>query len=319
MDPSARALAAVAAFFVASLSANAAAQAPAAEGEASSAPPPPSGAAATPELELGAARLAFRSTPDAMNAERVARAAERAALHREAAEHYALAISLTPQAASEDRARLQAELKRAKAHVATLVVKLSPEVAATIVVDGTPLGSYPLKLPLYLDPGEHDVAALADDRRFVSVKVGLMADKSFTITLREAPAGATDGSVTRPVWPAIVMGSLGAAALVTGVATLVISFAREDDAESLAGAIGACDTTALDDDCLRLAAFVSDRNSLRNASTIAFVASGVLAGATLGYLFIPLPSDDGPPKAALRLKATATLDHAGLSLEGTFQ
>lgn len=318
MNSRARALPLVAAWFASCLAARAGAEPPQSDGEGSPAAPS-SAAPASGEAELEAARRAFRATPDGPAAERVGLAAAAAQLHREAAEHFAIAVSLTPAAAAADRERLQAALKAAKAHVATLVIKLAPEVPATLVVDGTPVGLAPLKLPLYLEPGEHELAALADDRRFVSVRVGLTANETFTITLREAPAGASDGPASRPVWPGIVTGALGAAALVTGVATLIVSFAREDDANALAGSMGACDLDQLDDDCQRLAALVSDRNTLRNASTVAFVASGVLAAATLGYLFIPLPEGDGPPKTSLTLRASASGSYAGLSVMGTFQ
>jgi hypothetical protein len=259
---------------------------------------------------------AFQQSGDAADAEAVGLAAARLGRHREAAEHFAIALSLLPVTKTDDRARIQGALKAEKAFVATVVVELVPDGVATILVDGIAVGTYPLKLPLYLDAGEHSFAVVAEEKRYASVRAKVEVGKAFTVRLREASSVAT--APPKPVWPGIVLGSLGGAALVVGVATLVVSFARESDAEERGEAIGTCNLDALGNDCLELSGLVADRNALRNASTIAFVASGVLAAATLAYVFIPLPSGpDEKPVASLGVGPLG--DGFGLSLGGTFR
>lgn len=274
------------------------------------------------------------ATPIAEDTSPVARAqtASRLGRHREAAEHLADAITRVPEGDAAERARLQALLKAEKAHVATVLVKLTNDVPATILVDGVAVGPYPLRLPLYLDPGEHTFAAVADGSnpetnavRFISISAKVAANQAVTVTLREGKVATEAVSPPKPVWPAVLLGSLGAAALGVGIGTLVVSLARESDIEDRAAAIGTCNLDALSSDCGELTSLMADRNGLRNASTIAFVASGILAASTLGYLFIPLPaeSEAPPPAGAARaarmsIAPVVTGDTVGVFAIGAF-
>lgn len=265
----------------------------------------------------------YQAHPDTDSAEALAVAASKIGAHREAAEHFAIALSLKPGMDASRRARLQTLLKAEKAHVATVLVKLSTDAKASILVDGIDVGTYPLKLPLYLDPGEHTFAVVAEEKRFVSVRVGVPADKSVTVTMHEAPADAKVASSEKPIWPAVVLGSLGGAALAVGIGTVAASFSRESEAEELGAEIGTCDLVALSPACLELSSVVSERNTLRNASTIAFISSGVFAAATIGYLFIPqakeTPAQGAPPAAVEWMVAPAVAsDHVGVVVFGAF-
>lgn len=287
----------------------------------------PEAKAALERGELEQARTlferAYQSHPDAESAEGLAAAESKLGRHREACEHFAAAIALLPSSAAEaERERLQAALKAEKVFVATVVLGVEGETPATLFVDGNQVGITPLKLPVYLDPGEHTFTA-DGERAYVGVKATVNAGQTVTLKLRAGEPKPKNGveyvaPPPKPLWPAIVLGALGAGALGVGIGTLVVSFARESAAEERAENIASCDPDALSSACEDLAALVSDRNALRDTATVGLITGAVLAGAMVGYIFIPIPTEQPEAKAQLDVLPMVSPDLAGVVVRGSF-
>lgn len=281
-------------------------------------------------LAFGAAPALAQDAPPATatsaSPAALAREAQAAGRHRDACEYFALALASLPKDASDaERDPLSEGLAESKKHVATIVVRLDEDVAsASLVLDGKPAGSFPQRRPMYADPGRHTLTAEATGRQFVTVAFEVAAGKNVIVPLPEKGRDAPP-AIEKPIWPTIVLASAAGASLAVGVGTLAGSFMRESEATDRGEEIGSCNLGALSGQCLELSSLVSERNQLRDASTVAFAASGVALGALIAYVLIPAPGSDpeAPPPVQQALRSLSILPaisqtNAGLSLSGTF-
>lgn len=241
--------------------------------------------------------------------------------HPQAAEYFALSLSLVPR--GEDASRPQAALAEAKHHVHTLNVVTHQFADLTITVDGSPLAKPRPRgdgvIELFLSPGSHDVSF--DKPGFVTqqhtlegsagttlvVHVNLLptpesspADTAkLTPTTPPATSGQSSVTARTPApyethfehyWPVYLGGiaTLGA----VGVGTyLGVKANRADRAltrleNSNRDEVDQCSTAPepLPEACQAL----HDRADIRDAqyrwSMVGFVTAGVLGAATVGTL-----------------------------------
>ncbi|MFO0552558.1 MAG: tetratricopeptide repeat protein [Polyangiaceae bacterium] len=264
---------------------------------------------------------AYATSPDAASAGGLARAEAALGLHREAAGHFALAIQLA--AAGPEREALQAELASQKAFVATVLVRLTgapasasgaSAVEGTLVVDGARGPSFPLRVPVYLEPGAHQLAVDSAAGVYGPVQVTVKAGDSITVPLT---FNATRGSSSKPIWPPILLGALAGAGIAAGIGTLVVSLQRESEATDFAQGIDSCNIAALSRRCAELANIVDERNSLRDGSTASFVLASVAVGAMLLYFIVPAPDDSADAVRSSQAPLAVALDvHLGPDLFG---
>jgi len=259
-----------------------------------------------PSAVLAPQGTASPAPPDSSELAKLGRAAALAGRHREACEHFALAIASLPRAASDDeRDALAKDLADSKKWVATIVVRLDEDVAsATLLLDGAEVGTFPQRRPIYAEPGKHTLTAESVGRRFSIVSFVVAAGKNVIVPLPEY--GRTPPrAIEKPIWPTIALASVAGVGLAVGIGTLAASFARESDASNLGAEIEKCNLNALSGECLDLSSIVSERNQLRDASTVTFVASGVALGALVAYVLIPAPENDleAPPPVQQALRS----------------
>lgn len=301
-------------------------------GEPQAAPPEPApasdvahGATARPPIEeaeeafaqgrFAEARDAFAAlAPSARALAGLGRAESKLGAHVSAARHFADAIALARPGDPALASALQAELAAEKPHVVTLVLTTDAPAGTAFVIDGAQAGESPLRTPLYLEPGSHTITVIG-------------AGLTPPLTKVELPAGAnvrldipSQGEPPKPLWPAIVLGGVGTASLGVGIGLLVASFQRESEADELAATIPSCDLGAPSSACQKLSSLVSDRNALRDGSTVGFVAAGIAVAATVVYVLVPTPAES--PTSALsdlRVGTQLSSEGLGLSLFGRFQ
>lgn len=220
--------------------------------------------------------------------------------HRDAAEHLAFALARYRDDGDETRRqRMAEELSRVLGYVAELRLEAPP--GARVAVDGRALGTAPLVLPAYVEPGTHRVEATLVDGRVSSVEVRADAGEARDVVLgapgtEEVPAPLAPRRDDAPprrassddgVDPVIVVG--GAGLTVTGlVLGGVFAAASEGD------------------------------DGLRTASIVSFVGGGVAAVATAVYFVITATSGGDEDATALRVLPAGGPRGGGVSLRAGF-
>lgn len=230
--------------------------------------------------------------------------------HRDAAEHLAFALARYRDEGDEARRRRMAEeLSRVLGYVGEL--RVEAPAGARIVVDGAPVGTAPLVVPIYVEPGTHRVEARvqgdggaaapapveltveAGEARELRLEVGPAATSEEPLAPRVDLAGPRYVGIDEParIDPVLVVGGLGLA--VAG------------------GALG----TAF--------AFASDGGDGLEAASIASFAAGGAALVATGVYVIVVAADDGGDvqrsgAASLVVSPTGPAGGAGLTARGAF-
>ncbi|HUH02513.1 MAG TPA: PEGA domain-containing protein, partial [Kofleriaceae bacterium] len=121
--------------------------------------------------------------------------------HLDALRHYQQLLREVPDLNEDLRAQVQLNIEEAKQQVVTVTFKVTPD-DATIAVDGEDVGSTPFEDPVYLAPGEHVIAVIAEGylpyETTVSLEAGSESER--TIDLEKIPIVVTKPR-PRPVRP----------------------------------------------------------------------------------------------------------------------
>lgn len=173
-------------------------------------------------------------------------------------------------------------------------------------------GGAAVELPttLYLAPGTFTLASKADGFKSASRALVAAAGTAETvqIALEREHGGAPAG---KPVWPAIVLGIVGAGGIGVGIAGLVVGAQRAGDAEDLAASP---DCSPVTSDCLQRGDdLISDKDKFNDVGIVGLTLG---AAATIGmviYLVIPT----GPDRKAT-VSPWVGPGVAGIQLSGTF-
>jgi hypothetical protein len=234
----------------------------------------------------------------------------------------AMVDARTPLSAAQ-RTSTQQVLDRAKAFVAHVKVRLSPE-AALLLVDGQQVSATASELEL--DPGEHELSASADSFAARSLHVVLQSGVNEPIVLELAPlpqAGPAPVAAahTLPVESAsapssdrirlkrgllIAGAALAGAGLIAGTVTGVLTIGQKNELEK----------SCPDDRCPADKSGDLDRaNRFALASTLSLVAAGV--GVGIGLTGLLLPRSDKRSTAA-RSAIRLTLGPSSVAVNGRF-
>ena len=244
--------------------------------------------------------------------------------------------------------RIQSALAEMKQSVGAVRFSVSKD-SAEILADGKVVGTSPLAIEVYLNPGPHKLEARMNNGAAAKETLEVEAGKSYEVALvldkpntsavppgaaavapveakkQEPPTTIEQPPVrdekTAPNWvPVIVSGGLAVVATAVGTGFLIDAKSAKnkaatqlDDAEAAYGPYP-CDkpTGAAATSCQELESTLSRRDRSMTASTVSFVAGGVFAaGAIASYFFWRKP---GEP----RVDASVGPGGASLSLHGSF-
>jgi tetratricopeptide (TPR) repeat protein len=229
--------------------------------------------------------------------------------NREAAEHLAYALRELPLSTNPTRReRIQQLLAQARALVGALRVRVNVP-GADISVDGRAAGVSPLADEVFIDPGPHIVEARLQGyvsvERALDVQAGQAVDVALELAVKQ-----------RDVLPAIVMGSLGGAAAVTGVVMIGLAESKHSDAVSLSAQTHhACPVHASAPQglCAQLASAATLGDTLGNGGIVALVVAGAAAVGVGTYLL-------WPPALELRVhvKPNVSMNGGSVMLYGDF-
>ncbi len=260
---------------------------------------------------------------------------------RDCAEHLDFAIrKLGPTVSERVLALAKKALAEAKAQVAVLRVS-TPKDGAQITVDGVAVGTAPLEQPIYLEPGNHEIAARVGNNgiaRNVAVQAGqessirLPLDAQSTLVdspwSRNAPRASTPDAAShsvasespRSVVPVIIGGAVFLASVTAAVVFRIDSDSEFNDADALRAKLArtGCQGTANSSDCAALLAANQNGDRARNWSTAAiFVAAGAALG-TAAYWYWPSSNAKTSTSFANRVGLRAGFAPSGILLSGNF-
>ena len=237
--------------------------------------------------------------------------------HRDAAEHFDYALRKMPPE-HESRAQAQDALKQTSMLVAKLEITVDVD-GVELFVDGQSVGTSPLKIPVFVEPGDRTIEGRLPNREPSRTTIATRAGGAYPVRFMMAPgiepgtppsveqapppkrdagvapvdAGPTEeGSNARTIVTWTGAGLTLAAAGIGLVYTLKASSASSD-AESLQtridtelGSNGCRNSSS--PLCTDLRDRFDERDDAATAATTAWIVSGVLLGGTLGaYLLWP--------------------------------
>jgi hypothetical protein len=201
-----------------------------------------------------------------------------------------------PAAFREAWLKAERELAAVERRVVRLRIELSPSPAsARVSIDGRSLAPPELADDIALDPGPHHIAARAEGYRDAERDVTLAEGSRETVTLTLAPLagpdaessdGASDGQSV--ALPAVVI-ALGGAGLVVGAVTGGLAIDKQNELADACPQKTGCsaENKQIED----------DGRALGTASTVAFIAGGVIAGAGIVWLAVVLSSEPAESSA----------------------
>lgn len=211
-------------------------------------------------------------------------------MFRTAAEHVTVFLmqAQPEKIPAERKAAGEAVLREASAKVTTVQLRVDRD-GAEVLLDGKPIGNAPLKSPVFLDPGAHAIEVRAEGyqtvRRELDARAGAAVDVDLKLTRpAAAPLPAPE---KRPIWPAIVGGSLAAGGMVLGAGLTAAANGKSRDADTTAASLplSSCAGTpsaSYAAKCSALKDTLHSQSMLASGAVGGFVAGGVLALAAAG-------------------------------------
>jgi len=276
------------------------------------------GVKASQEQKWDQCRAAFLA---ALGVKRVAQIAGNLALcerklglYRDAAEHIAFFLSVPPRSDAPPERWIAAEavLREASARVTTVRVHVDVD-GADVAVDEHLVGTAPLAVPVFLDPGPHTITARRDGYPTAREAVDARAGASVGIGLKLVQA--------RPLWPVIVTGILAVGGLAAGGGLAAAANGKRNDAAGLRVELGGGNSQCVGvagGTCQALAGDLKSQATLANGAVGSFVASGAFALATVGLGIWTFGKPSAPTTGQLRIAPAVGTTERGMRIEGSW-
>jgi hypothetical protein len=202
----------------------------------------------------------------------------------------------------------------------------------------------PLSKPLYLEPGVHSLVFKANEHRQMSRAFRVVAGERHVVAAefeeppvtetpvetqtaevapQHAPAPASVKETTKHNWiPAYVLGGVTVATLASSVVLRVVAGSKKDKGKRLHDDLmpGDCDGSESVDMCDELASLIKSQRSFGIASNATMIASGVFAGATLGWIIYELVRPKEMKTSAMNMEPLLDVgaQRAWVGLRGQF-
>ncbi|WP_437679324.1 PEGA domain-containing protein [Sorangium sp. So ce131] len=262
--------------------------------------------------------------------------------YREAAEHLTWYLREAPETKVEQRRRAEAWLKEALPKVASVTVQVEPA-GAEVTVDGALVGKAPLTLPVFLDPGQHEIRARLDghvpEKRAVTARAGQTETVSLRLVARAVEVGgAGNGVAIGPGTPAmpretggpskpVLYTGMALAGVAAGVGAVfgIMSLSKESAADDIysrlkekdgpyfcAGKLGVTNAT----DCRTLKSNREDAWLYTKIAWGGFGGAAVLGAATLVYYWTALPRAES--KAHVQVFPNVAAGGGGIVVSGAW-
>jgi hypothetical protein len=252
---------------------------------------------------------------------------------RGAAEHLTYAFKTFPTAGKpEQKKLLEQTLSKVLAQVAALTITVSVD-KAEVFVDGTSVGTAPLAGVVFVEPGARKVEARLAGYETAAVTVDAAKGGASEVPLvmkREVlvqgppPVPPVVTPKPRGVAPGVVLGALAGAALVPGIALVVVGANKHATDVSLGQTITAAHHSCvagaanLDAQCSTLQSTSSAADTLSRAGVGALVGAGALAAGMVGYFLWPESKAGAPASGRVRAVPVVSTTGGGMFVSGAF-
>lgn len=285
---------------------------------------------------LSKMREAFELQPDYRTAAGLGQVELQLLRYRDAAEHLEYSLRHFPEDGDpQGRELVMKGFSEARGHVVTLSIEAQVP-GARLLVDGEPVATLPVEHDLFIEPGEHrlEFVKAGFEGEAQSLYLAAGSTQTLTVDLRPAlnPAGtATDRPLAEPSSAApfvlIAGGVVTLAGLGTGAGFHWAAGSAQEDADELRERLRAtgvaCEPDRARAGCSNLQETLDRVTARRNVATVAFVASGGAALATLLIYSIVLSGEESPAPARTADRGVALLPMAGtrtlgMTLSGNF-
>lgn len=241
--------------------------------------------------------------------------------------------NVPPKEKPEVGERYRAGFAKAKEHVATLIVKVSPP-EAEIYVDAEKAMVSP-QGEIFVRPGSHSLEAMVGTDsvlQSITVEAGTTHDVELVVDVKPKPAPAATPTAPAPATPApatepepearsplpIYAGAaLAAVGLGVGIGFGLASSSSDDDAQALKKTVGSsgCTGASPSSDCEALRDAIDSRDTQATIANVGFLVGALAGAATLTYALWPRSEKSG---AEVQAQALVAPNGGGLSVRGAF-
>jgi hypothetical protein len=197
---------------------------------------------------------------------------------------------------------------------------------AEVWVDGANVGPAPLADDVFVPAGSHRVEAKLAGYEAAPQAVEAKEGGSEKVTLTLAPIAPPQPPPVVPVQrrsvvPAVVMGGIGGAALITGSVLIGLGVSNRSNAKSLSAQTNhSCivHDPAPQGLCAQLASAATRADTLGNGGIVALVIAGAAAVGVTTYMLWPGPRLKATAGSRLQLLPTASVHGGGVTLSSPF-
>jgi hypothetical protein len=277
-------------------------------------------------------------------------------MNRDAAEHLGYSVRTFPSTGKKKNlAATKQQLDEARKQVGALAIKVTVD-GAEVLVDGVPVGRAPLADEVFVEAGGRTVEAKASGyqvgKMVVQVAKGGAEVVNLALVALAAPVGpvASGGPivpvggsasasapppppvgsgvpvvpppVSRSVVPGVILGSVGIAALATGIGLMVDANSKNAAAQELSGTIRtaghSCVSGAANFDarCTDLQS-TAEKTDMHNRAGIGLLIGGS-AAAMAAAVYVLWPVSTTTTAGSSRVSPSVSTGGAGLVWSGTF-
>jgi hypothetical protein len=260
--------------------------------------------------------------------------------HRDAAEHLTWYLREGPATKVDERRRAEGLLKEALAKVDSVTVRVAPE-GAEVLVDGAAVGTAPLLLPVFVDPGEHTFTARMEGWQTAKKSIVATAGGTEGIDLQlervvtPPPAPLPTGSTTSVSAPPptvvpvheggprtellITGGAISGAAAIAGVIFTVVANGKAADRDEQESWERCYDPGVQSGfpDCAKADELRRDAATFGNAAVWSFLGAGAIGAATIGYAVLA-STRGGEHARGVQVAPLVAAGGGGVGISGQF-
>jgi PEGA domain len=241
------------------------------------------------------------------------------ARYPQAAEHLTWALQhFPPTEADQAKRGFEQQLAKARAQIGALRVKVNID-GAEVAVNGRAIGMAPVDDEVFVEVGTVSVSARREGyvTAVQSITVAKGEAREVSVTLAPVVVAPERRSVT----PAVVLGSVGGVALISGAVLLGVAEGKRSEMASLTVTTQhscVAGNPSPQGACATLASVASNADRLGDLGVGGMVLAGVAAAGVVTYLLWPAPRREAGAVPMVRVLPVVGAGGGGVLFAGSF-